>query len=189
MQRMFIMASLTNIDSAKKISAKQYKDKFKLWGWRRNLRKQEGLFMKSKALKRQQQNLPKDTVFEWGGQEWTRDRVLRSFGTELQQDSINDYSGSCTLKFRQTSPLIIPRSTYPIWYDLSYPSRPHKLEHSIHTSHFPQLYASRSQSSYQHCEPRLEYSAEMEWTQSSGYTKYYEAGYGPRTAKRLRWRS
>jgi hypothetical protein len=116
------MASLMNIESAKNLREKQYKDKFRLWGWRRNLRKQEGLFMKSKALKRQQQKPPKDTVFEWGGQEWTRDRVLRSFGTELQQDSINDFSGSCTLKFRQTSTLIIPRSTYPVWYDLSHPS-------------------------------------------------------------------
>jgi hypothetical protein len=115
------MKPLTNNDSAKNLREKQYKDKFKLWGWRRNLRKQEGLFMKSKALKRQQQKPPKDTVFQWGGQEWTVDRVQKSFGTELQQDSSKDFAGSCASKSCIISLLIIARPTHSNWCDLSHP--------------------------------------------------------------------
>jgi len=54
-------------------SAKQYKDRFKLWGWQKNLPAETAQFMIAKANERKRRN--KDTVFKFGGMTWTPERA------------------------------------------------------------------------------------------------------------------
>ncbi|KAI0902167.1 hypothetical protein F4806DRAFT_28518 [Annulohypoxylon nitens] len=58
-------------------SQKLYKDKFKLWGWQKNLSSERARFMAEKAEKRKRED-GKDTVFLYRGQTWTRERVQSS---------------------------------------------------------------------------------------------------------------
>ncbi|KAF2468238.1 uncharacterized protein BDR25DRAFT_344515 [Lindgomyces ingoldianus] len=61
---------------------KQYKDQFNDWGWSKNLGKRERQIMKTKAGKRRRENPPRDTEFQWGGQVWTVDRIMKTRGNE-----------------------------------------------------------------------------------------------------------
>jgi len=56
-----------------------YKDKFKDWNLSKNLSKKKALFMLNKHEQRKRQ-LPegKDTIFVYGEQLWTIDRVLKT---------------------------------------------------------------------------------------------------------------
>ena len=55
-------------------SEKLYKDKFKEWGWQKNLPAKMALFMNEKAKQRKQEE-GKDTIFSFGGRLWDRQRV------------------------------------------------------------------------------------------------------------------
>ncbi|USP79641.1 hypothetical protein yc1106_06915 [Curvularia clavata] len=50
---------------------KQYKDRFKLWGWKKNLPPETAQFMVDKAKERKQGPDKKDTSFKFGGMTWT----------------------------------------------------------------------------------------------------------------------
>ncbi|RFU78687.1 rhomboid family [Trichoderma arundinaceum] len=52
---------------------KMYKDKFKQWKWSKNLSRDMALGMLNKAKQRQ----PKETIFQWGNQTWTTDRIMK----------------------------------------------------------------------------------------------------------------
>ncbi|KAI1323680.1 hypothetical protein F5Y16DRAFT_403241 [Xylariaceae sp. FL0255] len=58
-------------------SPKLYKDRFKIWGWQKNLPSGHAYFMAEKARKRRLEE-GKSTVFTFGGQKWSEDRVLGS---------------------------------------------------------------------------------------------------------------
>jgi hypothetical protein len=57
-----------------------YKDKFKAWGWSKYLPKDRAQWMLNKAEQRncQDPDRKKDTIFGFGGQEWTVKRVRKS---------------------------------------------------------------------------------------------------------------
>jgi len=56
------------------IREKPYKDKFKVWGWQKNLPSETAHFMVAKANERKR-TMYKDTVFQFGGTTWTRERA------------------------------------------------------------------------------------------------------------------
>ncbi|KAJ2989986.1 hypothetical protein NUW58_g3182 [Xylaria curta] len=58
-------------------STKLYKDRFKIWGWQKNLPAGHAHFMANKAKKRSLEE-GKSTVFTYGGQSWSEDRILSS---------------------------------------------------------------------------------------------------------------
>jgi hypothetical protein len=53
---------------------KLYKERFKLWGWQKNLPAKIARFMTEKAKKRKRET-GSDTVFSYGGRQWTKDRA------------------------------------------------------------------------------------------------------------------
>ena len=58
-----------------------YKDKFKVWGWSKYLPKDRAQWMLNKAEQRIRQHpgtKKKDTIFGYGGQVWTVERVRKS---------------------------------------------------------------------------------------------------------------
>lgn len=57
---------------------KQYKAKFKAWGWQKNLPAGVAQFMVRKANDRKREPPHKDTVFEFGGLKWTEERAQTS---------------------------------------------------------------------------------------------------------------
>lgn len=57
------------------VRPKQYKDKFRSWGWQKNLPAETAQFMVAKAKERKRAPPYKDTVFEFGGMCWTRERA------------------------------------------------------------------------------------------------------------------
>ncbi len=65
-----------------------YKDRFKLWKWSKNLPRDLAMGMLKVAQKRQ----PKKTMFKWGNQEWTVDRITR---THVELDSNTLAGESC----------------------------------------------------------------------------------------------
>ncbi|KAI0974341.1 hypothetical protein F4678DRAFT_470408 [Xylaria arbuscula] len=60
-----------------KASTKLYKDRFKIWGWQKNLPAGHAHFMAEKAKKRSLEE-GKSTIFTYGGQSWPEDRILSS---------------------------------------------------------------------------------------------------------------
>ncbi|KAF2833878.1 hypothetical protein CC86DRAFT_16155 [Ophiobolus disseminans] len=54
---------------------KQYKDRFKVWGWQKNLPVETAQFMVVKANERKRAPVHKDTTFEFGGMSWTKERA------------------------------------------------------------------------------------------------------------------
>ena len=66
------MIQLANLDRKK-----LYKEKFKVWGWQKNLPGQYAQWMTQKASKRKRDD-DKETVFFYGGLQWDKSRVQRS---------------------------------------------------------------------------------------------------------------
>ncbi|KAH0594835.1 hypothetical protein MHUMG1_07670 [Metarhizium humberi] len=60
---------------------KMYKDKFKQWKWSKNLPKDMAMAMLNKAKQRQ----PKQTIFQWGNQTWTIERIKKTHGKFADQ--------------------------------------------------------------------------------------------------------
>lgn len=58
-----------------------YKDKFKQWKWSKNLPKDMAMAMLNKAKRRQ----PKQTIFQWGNQTWTIERIKKTHGNFADQ--------------------------------------------------------------------------------------------------------
>ncbi|KAH8694492.1 hypothetical protein BGZ61DRAFT_588458 [Ilyonectria robusta] len=58
-------------------SQKLYKEKFKEWGWQKNLPVKYAQFMTEKAKKRMRED-EKETIFMYGGQSWTKERAEKS---------------------------------------------------------------------------------------------------------------
>ena len=58
-------------------SAKQYKEKFKAWGWYKNLPHEKAQWMVQKVNNRKREDC-KDTVFLFGGTKWTKERAESS---------------------------------------------------------------------------------------------------------------
>ena len=56
---------------------KLYKEKFKIWGWQKNLPGQYAQWMTQKANKRKRDD-DKETVFLYGGLQWDKSRAERS---------------------------------------------------------------------------------------------------------------
>ena len=54
-----------------------YKERFKLWGWQKNLPGQYAQWMAQKANKRKRDD-DKETVFFYGGLQWDKTRAERS---------------------------------------------------------------------------------------------------------------
>ncbi|KAF4990645.1 hypothetical protein FDECE_14310 [Fusarium decemcellulare] len=73
-------------------STKLYKEKFKQWGWIKNLPVPIAEFMANKAISRKRQN-GHDTVFMYGGREWDKSRaentLSRSKRPRLQEPASN----------------------------------------------------------------------------------------------------
>ncbi|KEY66009.1 hypothetical protein S7711_06917 [Stachybotrys chartarum IBT 7711] len=65
-----IMADVYGFEASEKL----FKEKFKLWGWQKNLPADKAAFMVRKARQRKLE-AGKDTVFKFGGQEWDSDRA------------------------------------------------------------------------------------------------------------------
>jgi hypothetical protein len=61
---------------------KMYKQRFKIWKWSKKLPKDKAEWMLGRAYKRKNpiSNEPKDTIFDWGNQIWTVERVKQSVG-------------------------------------------------------------------------------------------------------------
>ena len=57
--------------------AKLYKDRFKIWGWQKNLPGQYAQWMTHKANKRKRDD-DKETVFFYGGLQWDKAKVQKS---------------------------------------------------------------------------------------------------------------
>ena len=53
---------------------KQYKDRFKVWGWQKNLPADTAHFIVKKSNDRKRANPSKNTIFHFGGKEWTAER-------------------------------------------------------------------------------------------------------------------
>lgn len=66
-----------------------YKDMFKQWKWSKNLPKDMAIGMLNKAKRRQ----PKHTVFQWGNQTWTVDRIKKTHGKAADQPDPNILAG------------------------------------------------------------------------------------------------
>lgn len=58
-------------------SEKAYKQRFDLWGWKKNLPVKHAKFMVRRAISRARGE-GKDTVFKYGGQTWTRRRAQKT---------------------------------------------------------------------------------------------------------------
>ncbi|KAF1913313.1 hypothetical protein BDU57DRAFT_522148 [Ampelomyces quisqualis] len=56
-------------------TSKQYKDRFKVWGWQKNLPVETAQFIVRKADQRKRAPMHKDTTFTFGGMTWTRERA------------------------------------------------------------------------------------------------------------------
>lgn len=56
---------------------KLYKERFKAWGWQKNLPGQYAQWMTEKANKRKRDE-NKDTVFSYGGLEWDKSQAQKS---------------------------------------------------------------------------------------------------------------
>jgi hypothetical protein len=54
---------------------KQYKDRFSIWGWQKNLPVETAQFMVYKANERKRGPESKDTIYEFGGLTWTTQRA------------------------------------------------------------------------------------------------------------------
>ncbi|KAF2193259.1 hypothetical protein K469DRAFT_551926 [Zopfia rhizophila CBS 207.26] len=65
-----------------KPTVKMYKDKFKEWGWCKNLSAEMARWMLTKADSRKRQDR-KETEFVLGGRVWTLDRIRKSAGRRL----------------------------------------------------------------------------------------------------------
>ncbi|KAK1835760.1 hypothetical protein QBC39DRAFT_249393 [Podospora conica] len=63
-------------DFSFRASQKAYKDQFDIWGWKKNLPKEIAHFMVENSKKRKKQK--KDTVYTYGGKEWTTARAERT---------------------------------------------------------------------------------------------------------------
>ena len=66
------MSWLANLDRKK-----LYKEKFKIWGWQKNLPGQYAQWMTQKANKRKRDDNT-ETVFFYGGLQWDKSRIQRS---------------------------------------------------------------------------------------------------------------
>ena len=66
------MNRLANLDRKK-----LYKEKFKIWGWQKNLPGAYAQWMTQKANKRKR-DVDKETVFFYGGLQWDKSRAERS---------------------------------------------------------------------------------------------------------------
>jgi hypothetical protein len=67
-----------------------YKQKFKNWKWSKKLPRNTAEWMLSRAHKRRNpiSNEPKDTIFDWGNQVWTVDRVKQSVGRRNEVEDL-----------------------------------------------------------------------------------------------------
>ncbi|KAM3069420.1 hypothetical protein ACMFMG_005526 [Clarireedia jacksonii] len=68
---------------------KQYKNKFKEWGWQKNLPSETARFMTEKA-KRRRQTENKETVFSFGGKVWKNDHIERRAARAKKKASLED---------------------------------------------------------------------------------------------------
>jgi hypothetical protein len=75
LQRKFEHPQMTLLISLKLGRPKQYKDKFKVWGWQKNLPVDVAHFIIKKTGDRKRANPSKDTAFNFGGKPWTIDRA------------------------------------------------------------------------------------------------------------------
>jgi hypothetical protein len=79
-----------------------YKQKFKIWKWSKKLPRNTAEWMLNRAHKRRNpiSSEPKDTIFDWGNQVWTVDRVKQSVGrrNEVEDLAPQGKAFACTAK-------------------------------------------------------------------------------------------
>ena len=79
-----------------------YKQKFKIWKWSKKLPRNTAEWMLKRARKRKNpiSHEPKDTIFDWGNQVWTVDRVKQSVGrrNEVEDLAAQGKAFACTAK-------------------------------------------------------------------------------------------
>ncbi|RYP04765.1 hypothetical protein DL765_010065 [Monosporascus sp. GIB2] len=71
-------------------SQKMYKDRFKIWKWSKNLPHKKATWM----LRRLNERKPNTTIFTYGNQEWTEDRIKQAYeryGRKGPQDEPSPY--------------------------------------------------------------------------------------------------
>jgi len=81
-----------------------YKQKFKIWKWSKKLPRNTAEWMLRRAYKRRNpnSNKPKDTVFDWGNQVWTLDRVKQSIGRRNGVEDLPPQGKVSTCTAKQT---------------------------------------------------------------------------------------
>ncbi|UKZ46572.1 hypothetical protein TrVGV298_000777 [Trichoderma virens] len=92
-EHLYIKQNLSLIETMKEMKAthqfyateKMYKDMFKQWKWSKNLPRDMALGMLNKAKRRQ----PKQSIFQWGNQTWTVDRIKKTHGKLADQPDPN----------------------------------------------------------------------------------------------------
>ncbi|UKZ73162.1 hypothetical protein TrVFT333_000803 [Trichoderma virens FT-333] len=93
----YIKQNLSLIETMKEMKAthqfyateKMYKDMFKQWKWSKNLPRDMAIGMLNKAKRRQ----PKQSIFQWGNQTWTVDRIKKTHGKLADQPDANSLAG------------------------------------------------------------------------------------------------
>ena len=81
------MTQLANLDRKK-----LYKEKFKVWGWQKNLPGQYAQWMTQKASKRKRDE-DKETVFFYGGSHWDKSRAQKSADRSKKVSAETEFIG------------------------------------------------------------------------------------------------